>query len=150
MAKCGYSLFSPPVALTSNITKTALAVIAPASFGLEAKKLRIGLNGVSASGVPGLIELVAISAVGVGTAVTPQQVYGRTIAHGLTAIHTATTEPTSLNVVDSWPLTPNGGLVIYDYPLGDSPDVANSQGFAIRANFPAAVSIYAGLWVERI
>jgi hypothetical protein len=68
----------------------------------------------------------------------------------MTAGHTATVEPTVVSVVDAWPLTPNSGLVIYDYPLGDSPDVANGQGFAVRANFPAAVSVFAGLWVERI
>ncbi|MEU4511766.1 hypothetical protein AB0G05_19920 [Nonomuraea wenchangensis] len=149
MAKCGYSLFSPWVVLGAGAAKTALSVLAPSSFGLEAKKLRIGLNGTAAA-TPGLIELLAISTLGTVTAVTPQQVYGRTVPHGLTAGHTATAEPTVLNVVDSWPLTPNGGLVLYDYPLGDSPDVGASQGFAIRATFPAAVSVFAGLWVERI
>ncbi|MGW6499342.1 hypothetical protein [Nonomuraea angiospora] len=148
MAKSGYSLFSPWVVLAAGAPKTTLVVLAPSSFGLEAKKLRVGLNG-TASATPGIVELLSISALGTVTAVTPQQVYGRSIPHGLTAGHTATVDPTVISVVDSWPLTPNGGLVLYDYPLGDCPDVANGQGFAIRATFPAAVSIFAGLWVER-
>lgn len=150
MAKCGYSLFSPFVSLGAGTAKTVLSVLAPSSFGLEAKKLRVGLNGVNAAGVPGIVELLAVSTTGTGTAVTPNQIYGRSVPHGMTAIHTATAEPTVVNGVDGFPLTPNGGLVIYDFPLGDCPDVANSNGFAIRATFAAAVSIFAGLWVERI
>ncbi|MFI6909667.1 hypothetical protein ACIBKY_50990 [Nonomuraea sp. NPDC050394] len=163
MSKTGYTVatinstthVTTPVALAANVAKSVLGFRAPAEFGLEIKKIRIGLYGVSASAVPGDIELCqatfAANAPGTAsTAVTPQQVYGRPIPPGFTAAHTWTAEPTVLSIIDPYPITPNGGLLVYDLPLGDSPDCAPSTGFVLRAKFPAAVSVSACMWVERI
>jgi hypothetical protein len=46
-------------------------------------------------------------------------------------------------------LTPNGGLVIYDYPLGKEPDCALGEGFALRLTAPATVNVRASLGVSR-
>ncbi|WP_433444567.1 hypothetical protein [Nonomuraea sp. CA-141351] len=161
MSKCGYTAatvnsatqVTVPVALTANTAKSVLGVLAPAGFGLELKKIRVGLYG-SAAGTPGDIELCAATFAAnapgtASTAVTPQQVYGRVIAPGFTAAHTWTAEPTALTIIDTFPLTPNGGLVVYDLPLGDSPDCAPATGFVLRAKFAAAVSLSACMWVER-
>ncbi|MFI6485170.1 hypothetical protein ACIBH1_45180 [Nonomuraea sp. NPDC050663] len=152
MAKAGYTIQAPWTAVPAGgAGKTLLQVTLPSSFGLEIKKIRVGLNGTSATAVPGIIDLIAATAAGASvTSATVQQVYGRTIAHGLTAQHTLTGEPTGISVLDPWPLSPNGGLVLYDWPLGDSPDFAPSSIFGIRATFPAAVSAMVTLWVERI
>ncbi|MEQ4723784.1 hypothetical protein [Nonomuraea sp. B19D2] len=159
MAKTGYSVITPAgVSLTASTARSVLGVLAPTSFGLELKKIRVGLYGVNASGVPGDIELCnatfATNAPGGGaasTAVTPQQLYGRVIPPGFLAgaAWTAGNEPTVLAPIDSYPLTPNGGLVIYDLPLGDSPDCGPGTGFVLRARYPAAVTIAATFWVER-
>ncbi|WP_336214406.1 hypothetical protein [Nonomuraea sp. LPB2021202275-12-8] len=151
MAKCGYTIQAPWTALAAGVGKTLLQVAIPSTFGLELKKIRIGCNGVSAAAVPGVIELITATAAGASsTSASVQQLYGRTIPHGLTAQHTLTGEPTGIVSVDPWPLTPNGGLVLYDWPLGDSPDFAPSSVLGIRATFPAVVSLMATLWVERI
>ncbi|MFI6317293.1 hypothetical protein ACIBG8_07230 [Nonomuraea sp. NPDC050556] len=167
MAKAGYTAatvvgqVTTPVVLSAGVARSVLGVLAPASFGLELKKIRVGLYGVSASGVPGDIELcmatfatfppVAATTADV-TAVTPQQVYGKTIAPGFLAsmAWAATKEPTVLTVVDTFPLSPNGGLVLYDLPLGDSPDCVPGTGFVLRAKYAAAVNLSACMWVERI
>ena len=39
--------------------------------------------------------------------------------------------------------------VIYDYPLGDTPDSAFSEGFVVRCTAPAAVNVRASLVFER-
>ncbi|MER6505884.1 hypothetical protein ABT158_03685 [Nonomuraea sp. NPDC001636] len=157
MAKTGYSAITPAaVTLAAGTARSVLGVLAPASFGLEIKKIRIGTLG-TASGVPGDIELCTATfatnppGTADSTAVTPQQLYGRPITPGFLAASAwaATKEPTVLTPVDYWPLTPNGATVLYDLPLGDSPDCGPNTGFVLRAKFAAAVSITACLWVER-
>ncbi|MEV0149696.1 MULTISPECIES: hypothetical protein [unclassified Nonomuraea] len=157
MSKTGYSAITPAaVALMAGTARSVLGVLAPASFGLEIKKIRISTLGTAAA-VPGDIELCSATfatnppGTADSTAVTPQQLYGRTIAPGFLAASAwaATKEPTVLAVIDSWSLTPNSGTVLYDLPLGDSPDCGPNTGFVLRAKFAAAVSVSACLWVER-
>lgn len=155
MAKAGYSAPSAAtVALSAGVAKSVIGVSGPAQFGVDLKKLRIAFDGVTASAVPVLVELCyatfATNAPGTNsTSITVQQVYGRSITAGFTAAYNWTTEPTVLTPIDDWTLTPNGGLVIYDWPLGDTPDSAVSQGFVLRCNAPAAVNVRPSLWFER-
>ncbi len=155
MAKAGYTTSTEAaVALVAATAKSILGVTGPAQFGVDLKKLRIGFDGVTASAVPVLVELCyatfATNPPGTSsTATTVDQVYGRAITAGFTAAKNWTAEPTVLTAIDEWTLTPNGGLVIYDFPLGDTPDSAVSQGFVIRCNAPAAVNVRGSLWFER-
>lgn len=155
MAKAGYSIVTGgAVALSAATAKSVLGVKAPSGNGIDLKKFKVGFDGVTASAVPVLVELCyatfATNSPGTNsTSVTPAQTYGRTITVGATAAKTWTTEPTALTVVQEWLLTPNGGLVMYDFPLGDTPDSAVSEGFVIRCNAPAAVNVRASLEFER-
>lgn len=156
MAKAGYSAATgAAVALSAATAKSVLGVKSGAAFGVDLKKIRVSFDGVTASAVPVLVELCyatfATNAPGTNsTSVTPAQVYGRVIAHGVTAARTWTTEPTVLTVLDEWLLTPNGGLALYDIPLGDTPDSAVAEGFTVRLTAPATVNARATLWWERI
>lgn len=158
MAKAGYSVTTGgAVALSAATAKTVLGVRANAAFGLDLKKVRVSFDGTTASAVPVLVELCYCTWATNGTMGTNNttltsavtQLYGRTIAHGVTAGKAWTSEPTVLSVLDEWLLSPNGGLVIYDYPLGDTPDCAVSEGFAVRVTAPAAVNARAALQWER-
>lgn len=154
MAKAGYSVVTGgAVALSATTAKTVLAVKAPSSSGIDLKKLRVSFDGTSGSAVPVLVELCYVTYATAGTSTDAssaiRQIYGRTITVGATAAKNYTVEPTALTVVEEWLLTPAGGLVIYDWPLGDTPDSAVSEGFAIRCNAPAAVNVRAGLVWER-
>lgn len=152
MAKAGYVVSTPSaVALAAATAKTVVAVVAPASFGIDLVKLRVSFDGVTATAVPVLVELCSHTAAtaGTSTAATPVQAYGRTVAHGTTAGVNYTVEPTVLTVVDQWLLSPNSGTVLYDWPLGTSPDSAVSQGFALRLTAPAVVNCRAALYFER-
>jgi len=80
---------------------------------------------------------------------TVVQVYGRSITAGFTGFYNSTSEPTVLSTFDRWTLTPNGGLVIYDWPLGSTHDTAVSAGVTVRCNAPAAVNTTQTLWFER-
>jgi hypothetical protein len=154
MAKAGYSVVTGgAVALAAATAKTVLAVKAPTGSGIDLKKLRVGFDGTSASAVPVLVELCYITYATAGTSTdvssSIRQLYGRAVTVGATASKAYTVEPTALTVLEEWLLTPAGGLVLYDWPLGDTPDSAVSEGFALRCTAPASVNVRAGLVWER-
>jgi hypothetical protein len=155
MAKAGYSAVTgAAVALSAGVAKSILGVRGNAAFGIDLKKFSVSFDGVTATAVPVLVEICyatfATNAPGTAsTSVTPTQIYGRSVVHGVTAARTWTTEPTVLTTVRHLLLSPNGGVVLYDWPLGDTPDSAVSEGYVIRCTAPAAVNAYAGLWWER-
>jgi hypothetical protein len=156
MAKAGYSVATgAAVALSAATAKTVLFVVAPSTFGADLKKFRVEFDGVTASAVPALVELCSLTAAsnvtpGTGnTTATVTQQYGRAVTAGFTAGYACTSEPTVLAAIDSFYLTPNGGVLFYDFPLGDTPDSDVSKGFAIRITAPATVNARASLWLER-
>jgi hypothetical protein len=155
MAKCGYSVpTGGTVALAAATTKTVLGVKGHANFGLDLKKARIGFDGVTASAVVVTVELCyctfATNSPGTAsTSITPAQGYGRVTAAGFTAAKNWTAEPTAITVLDEITLDPNKGLLVYDFPLGDTPDSAVAEGFVYRCTAPAAVNLRGTFWVER-
>jgi hypothetical protein len=140
------------VALAAATPKSVLAVIGTANFGVNLKKIDIGFDGVTASAIPGLVELCRSTQAGAGTSTTagtPTQVGGTTITPGFTAQYAYTVEPTVLTVVRSWLITPTSSEFTYDFPLGDEPDTPVSGAFILRCTFPAIVNCRAGMTYER-
>lgn len=155
MAKAGYGTSTEgAVALSANTAKSVLGIAAPASFGVDLRRIRISFDGVTATAVPVLVELCyatfATNAPGTNsTSTTVDQLYGRVITAGFTAAKNWTTEPTVLTPIDEWLLSPTGGLVVYDLPDKETPDTTVSNGFVLRCNAPAAVNVRAAFGVER-
>ncbi len=150
MAKAGYSATTgAAVALVAATAKTVLSVIAPAQFGVDLTKYRLGFDGVTASAVPVLVEVVAFTTDGTGTGGTVNQVYGRSITAGFTTKYNYSAEPTTATVVDHYTMTPNGGVIVYDFPLGTTPDTAVSNLIGLRLTAPAAVNVQATMFFER-
>ena len=142
------------VALSATTAKTILGWKAHANSGLLLLGYEIGFDGVTASAIPVLVEICyctwASNSPGTNsTSVTPAQKSGRVQTVGATAGKTWTTEPTTLTVLTEKLLTPNGGLIVYDYPLGTEPDCALAEGFAIRCTAPANVNVRASMDVCR-
>lgn len=149
MAKAGYSAATGAAVATGTTIKALVSVICPAQFGADLKKVHFGLDGVSASAVPILVELYRFTTDGTGTAGTVNQIYGPAITAGFTTKYNYTANPTGLTVVDHWLLTPNSSTVLYDWPLGDTPDCAVSGGFALLTTCPATVNMRGTLVFER-
>jgi hypothetical protein len=155
MAKAGYSApAAAVVALVGTVAKSVIGVAAPAQFGVDLTKIRIGCDGATSTAVPMQVELcyATFATNGPGTnstSITPQQVYGRSITAGFTAASNWTTEPTVLTVIDAWSLAVYGGLVVYDLPFATTPDSAVSNGFVLRCTAPAAVNVRPSMWFER-
>lgn len=149
---------SSAVALSAATAKTVLMVITPSSFGGNLKKFKVSFDGVTASAVPALVELVSSTNATnstPGTANTSEsanivQAQGRSITTGFTAFSASTSEPTVLTVLDSFLLTPTGGTLFYDFPLGDEPDFPVSSGFGLRVTAPATVNVRASMIFNRI
>jgi len=142
------------IALTAATAKTILGWKAHANSGLLLLEYQVAFDGVTASAVPVLVEICyctwATNAPGTNsTSVTPVQTSGRVLTVGATAGKTWSTEPTVLSVMEEKLLTPNGGLLIYNYPLGTEPDCALGEGFALRVTAPAIVNVRATLTVAR-
>jgi hypothetical protein len=158
MAKAGYTVrTTAAVALSAATAKTALMVLSPSTFGIDLKKFRIGFDGVTASAVPVFWEIVRSTNATNSTPGTNNtnenaniaQVYGRSITAGFTAFSASTSEPTVLTVLESGYLTPVGGLVFYDFPLGDTYEADVSAGLGIRLTAPATVNARCALTFER-
>ena len=155
MADIGYSVVTTgAVALAAGVAKSILGVKSHANFGLSLTHSEVCFDGVTASAVPVLIELCyatfATNPPGTAsTSVTPAQEYGRVVAVGATGAKTWTTEPTVLTPIVERLLTPNGGLVIYDWPLGREPDCALAEGWVLRCTSPAVVNVRATLKFRR-
>jgi hypothetical protein len=157
VAKAGYSVVTgASVSLAASTAKSVLGVQAGDSFGLDLKKIAFGFFGTSASEASVLCELcyATFASNSPGTASTAvttsvQQKYGRPITHGVTAARNWTTEPTALTVLDEFPLTPNAGTLLYDWPLGDTYDCAPENGFVLRLTAAASVTVRATMTWER-
>lgn len=149
--KAGYSaLVGAPVALAVGVAKSVISLICPATHGADIIKLRVAFDGITATDKEVLVELVAFTADGTGTAGVVNQTYGRTIAPGFTTKYNYSVEPTVPTILDRWALTPIGGTALYDLPLGATPDIGPSTLVALRLTAPTSVVNYnGGIWVER-
>lgn len=161
MAKAGYRVgTSAAVALSAATARTALMVITPAQFGCDLKKVRIGFDGITGGAIPVYWEIVRST---LATNSTPgtnntsetgniTQNYGRAITTGFTAFSasTAGNEPTVLTTLEANWLTPIGGLLVYDFPLGDTFECDASAGLGIRLTAPASVNARCSMIFERI
>jgi hypothetical protein len=161
MSSVGYKVgTSANVALTAATARTALMVITPAQFGGCLRRFRISFDGVTASNVPVLCEIVRSTNASNSTPGTNNttetanilQYKGRAITTGFTAFSAsvATFEPTVLTQLDHFLLSPAGGLVVYDFPLGDEFECDVSAGLGVRLTAPATVNARASLHFERI
>jgi hypothetical protein len=148
--KAGYTAeVGAAVALAAGVAKTVLSVIAPAQFGVDLVGYRIGFDGVTAANTPVVIEIVSFTTDGTGTAGTVAQSYGRAITAGFTTKYNYTVEPTTVTLIDTFRLTPNGGAIVYDYPRDRTPDCAVSNLIAIRLTAAQIVNVTATALFER-
>jgi hypothetical protein len=145
-----------PVALAAGVAKTVVGVKAHANSGLMLCGFTLGFDGISAAAVPALVEVCyctwATNSPGTAsTGTTIRQLNGRSLTAGFTGGRAWTTEPTVLtHIMPEFTMSPNGGNIVYNWPLGTEPDSALAEGFAIRLKAPAVVNISAGLIVSRI
>jgi hypothetical protein len=149
---------SAAVALSAATARTALMVLTPAQFGACLRKVRIGFDGITAAAIPVFWEIVRSTNASNSTPGTGNtnenanilQYKGRAITTGFTAFSASTAEPTVLTRLDGNLLTPAGGLLVYDFPLGDEFECDVSAGLGVRLTAPAIVNARVALHFERL
>ncbi len=143
------------VSLSAATAKSVVGVKAHANSGLQVVAAVLSFPDTNAAEVPVLCELMyatfATNSPGTNsTSTTPRQMNGRSLTAGFTAGRNWTTEPTALTLAyPEFTVTPNGGLVIYNFPLGNEPDCALGEGFVLRLTAPSATDFRGGLIVAR-
>lgn len=156
MSQVGYvSVLASAFAATAG-AKTALMVIAPANSGLVIVEFGISFDGVTASAVPALVELVSSTQAAAGTSTispTITQVRGRvTGGEPPTGGGGYSAEPTVLVRHKAWYVTPNNGILVMQFPLGREPETDDSGGsikaYGIRVNVSANVNVMAYMETE--
>lgn len=138
--------------------KTALVVASPSQHGLSLTEWSISFDGVTASAVPATVDICQLTLAGAGTAggspPAAVQVRGRSGATAPTVTHNYTAEPTTITVIDSKYISPNGGVYVYPLPLGREFECDASGGtikaLAIRVNVTANVNVIVGMEVESL
>jgi hypothetical protein len=137
-----YSGVTPAVALSAGVAKTCAAMVSAAGDQIFLVELVVSFDGVTASAVPVTVDLCDydVAAPGTRTTGTPVQMHGQRSAVASAFYHTYTVEPTVLLASYRWYVTPNGGLLHLQFPLGREPETVIAKGMAVRCNAPAAVN----------
>lgn len=133
------------VALTAATAKSVVAVMGSAADTLALIKAKVTFSSATATDAPAIVEIGVITAAGTTTAFTPVQWSGSTLASSATAGYNATVEPTYSRIIDSQYVPVFNGLYEFWVPLGFEPQVAPSNGFAIRVTSPAAATCLASI-----
>lgn len=140
-----------PVALASTVAKTLVLITAATVNQPAITEIGISFDGVTASAVPVLVELVSGTGgtAGTSTAQTPKQLRGwPAAASQTTGTQAYTVEPGTQLVNRKWYVTPNGGTFVLQFPLGREPTgivtaATDAKTWSIRATAPAAVNAHA-------
>lgn len=128
------------VALVGATAKTVIQIVTGATRKFWLKEMAIGFKSVTATDIPVLVQLVRQSTAGTMSANTPApDVEGHPAAIS-TAQENATVEPTSGVVVKEWYITPIGGQLVYQLPLGDEIEMAVSSRLGLLVTAPQAES----------
>lgn len=143
-------LNSANVALAAATAKTILAVVAPAQQRVLVYEWSVSFDGVTASAVPVLCELIYSSAAGAGTAtaLTPTKRNPNDVeAVQSTANENYTVEPTVIQVLDEILISPTSGYKEIR-PLKRAIPCTGGKTVGIRCKSPATVNVRAALICE--
>lgn len=144
-----YSVTRKDEALVAATAETLIQVLAPSSNRLKIREWSVSFDGVTSSAVPVDVDLLRQTTAGTASASTPVKYDPDSPAAAATASVGFTAEPTAGDVLGSWQITPNGGLLVMQYPEGAEPIVEKSGRIAIRALAGAAVNVTAAIaWSE--
>jgi len=152
MANVGYSaVCNADVALTAATKEGIIGIRAASSSGMVLIEFSISFDGVTANAEPVVVSLDEwdASTAGTSSSITPTQIRGQDITHGLTAARDFTsTQPTVLTTIKEFLVHPQTGMAL-QLPLGREPEAIESQGWLISGTAPATVNARGYVEVER-
>lgn len=143
MAKYVQSVAS--VALVGAAVQTLIQITANSGKRLRVTEVGISFDGVSASAVPALVDLLRQTG-GTGSSGSLLKMNEAEAAALASSKITFTVEPTAGDILRRWFVSPNGGLFVWQ-PAGEL-WVAASGLIALRANAPANVNCTAYVEID--
>jgi hypothetical protein len=121
---------------TAATAKCLVQINAAATRRVLVKEVSIGFASTTSSDGAALVELVRATTAGTATSSTPLlNDPGATAATAGGSIN-STVEPTVTDVLRSWNVPVQGGLLVYQMPLGEEVLVAASGRIALRVTTP--------------
>lgn len=131
------------IALVAATAKTVLQLIAPASVILAVNGAWVSFDGVSNTAEPVLVEILRQTTAGTMTARNPLKTKDTSTALGATGGVNASAEPTAGDVLKTFHLHPQAGVII---PLDFDKEIEVPGGgrLGIRITAPANVNCLAG------
>lgn len=152
MANVAYTaVANADVALAAATKEGIIGVRSGSTFGLVLVEFGISFDGTSATAEPVVVSVDEWdgSTAGTSTSVTPTQLRGQDITHGLTCARDFTgTQPTVLTTIKEYLIHPQTGIEM-QFPLGREPEALESQGWLISGTAPAIVNARGYQEVER-
>jgi FlaG/FlaF family flagellin (archaellin) len=138
------------VALAAATKEGIIGVRSGSTFGLVLVEFSISFDGITPTNEPVTVSVDEWdgATAGTSTAVTPVQLRGQDITHGLTCARDFTAQPTVLVTIKEYLVHPQTGIVV-QFPLGREPESLESQGWLISGTAPAVVNARGYQEVER-
>lgn len=133
------------VALTAATAKSVVGVLGAASDTISVMRVRVSFASATSTDAPAIVEVGVITALGTMSSFTPTQWSGSSLSSSATAGYNATVEPTYNRIMDSFEMPVFNGSYVEWVPLGLEPQVAASQGFALRVTSPSAATCLASI-----
>jgi hypothetical protein len=127
------------VALAAATAKTILQLATPATRRAWLKEASISFKSITQTDVPVLVQLRRQSTAGTATAIVSANVAPDVEGHPAalcSASENATVEPTTGVIVKEWYITPIGGVLVYQLPLGDEIEMAISSFLGMVVTAP--------------
>lgn len=143
-----YSVGVSAISLTGGVAKTAIEVQGVAAKRGCLKYFSVSFDGV-VSDVPVLVEIIRATGGITGTTIVPAQVDPAAPAAQAVVKHTASGEGTPASVpLESYYVTPNGGLFAVQFPLGDEYVYTSTSFLRIRCTAPSSESVAVTVRIE--
>jgi hypothetical protein len=145
-----YVVSCASTALSASATQS-LILINPATIAYKITELSVSFDSAAAATAVE-VQLYRTTAVGspAGTSTTPIKVTnpGATAAQS-TALTALTTEPTTVEILRRWFVSPASGLLLLQHPLGREPGAAGAgQEIGLRAITPSGVTPHVAAYLE--
>jgi len=133
MAQLKFHAPTGEIALSANTAKTLLTIVAPSNIRVLLKGIEIFFKGTSSTDTPVKVDIFRFSTDGTGTS---QNFYvndenaGETVQ--TTGKNNYSAEPTLGNIIKTWEIHPQTGLVVY-FPPGEEIVIKGGNKLGIRA-----------------
>lgn len=136
------------VSLTAATAKTLVQIVPGSNVTVRIIEVGISFDSTTSSEAPVAVDLMRQTTAGTSSSLTlVADQESNSKAAVATALQTFSAEPTAGNVLRTWHVTPVGGLLVIQFPLGREPDALTNR-IALRANAPSTETVTAYITFE--